>query len=103
VRINLAASKLTTAAGTAGGMAPRAATGLTALLAGLVVIDLAVGELAGADTLVLLTGLGESVVLLQCHVSRVQNKVNGEKCGSLSLKQYGRVETEYNEHIPVGL
>jgi hypothetical protein len=63
VRINLAAGKLTTAAGAAGGMAAGAATGLTALLAGLMGIDLAVGELAGADTLVLMTSLGKSVVL----------------------------------------
>jgi hypothetical protein len=55
--------QLTTAAGAAGGMAAGAATGLTALLAGLVGIDLAMGELAGADTLVLLICLGGSVIL----------------------------------------
>ena len=39
------------------------ARGLAALLTGLVGVDLAVGELAGADTLVRLAVLAETVVL----------------------------------------
>lgn len=59
-------SGLVVAAVTAGGSETAAASiarGLAALLAGLVRVDLAVGELASADTLVRLAVLAETVVL----------------------------------------
>jgi hypothetical protein len=54
---------VTTAAGTKAIITTRGARGLAALSAGLVGVDLAVGELAGADTLVGLAVLAETVVL----------------------------------------